>query len=289
MGKPLSAQESKGLVRDVAERVRFRLVMSSAAHRLRSMSNSRRMLPAYLIVGTQKGGTTFLHSILSQHPQVRDPLKKEINYFSFQHFRGEPWYRAHFPLRAAGLVTGEATTNYMFHPGAAERIASLLPDAKIIVCLRDPAGRALSHWQMNMLNKHDSVPFAEAIEREDERTAGEIERIAADPTYQAWPFRRFSYRRRGLYLDQILRLERCFPKEQILVIDSGDLFRRTDETLARAESFLGLRGWKPAAYRAENVAKRKEPVHEESVEALRSFYRPHDEALFEHLGWSPRW
>lgn len=267
----------------------FKLKTSSIGESLRQRSNDRRMLPTYMIVGAQKAGTTFLHAILGQHPQVREPLRKEPNYFSFNYALGEDWYRANFPLAEPGAITGDATTNYMFHPAAPGRMAKLLPDAKIIMLLREPAGRALSHYQMNIALGDDDVSFAEAISSESDRLAGELEKMAADPKYPAWAYRRFSYRTRGLYLEQLQRLEAEYPRDQILVMDSAKLFKQTDEAVLEVERFLGLPEWKPSHYRAENVAKVKRDADEETRASLKAFFAEPNAALFEHLGWEARW
>src|SRR5690349_5131156 len=110
-GKPV---KKKGFAETPMERLRFKVATSSVGETLRQRTNSKRLLPSYVIVGAQKAGTTFLQSILCQHPNVGEPLRKEPNYFSFNYTKGEDWYRANFPLEAPGLITGDATTNYMF-------------------------------------------------------------------------------------------------------------------------------------------------------------------------------
>jgi len=99
-----------------------------------------RAQPDFLIVGVMKGGTTSLFRYLSQHPDVLPPFRKEIKYFDCNYFEGAAWYRAHFPLRqkftGGSKLTGEATPYYIFHPTAHERVASAVPQAKIIIILR---------------------------------------------------------------------------------------------------------------------------------------------------------
>jgi hypothetical protein len=281
--------KKKGFAETPLERLRFKLATSSVGESMRQRTIGRRVLPSYVIVGAQKAGTTFLQSILTQHPEVGEPLRKEPNYFSFNYTKGEEWYRANFPIEEPGLITGDATTNYMFDPRAAERMARMLPDAKIIMLLREPVGRARSHHQMSVAVGDDTLPFGEAIAQEDQRLEGEVEKMLRDPAYAAWSFRRFSYRSRGLYLEQLKRLESFYPKDRILVMDSGFLFKNTDEALAEVEGFLGLKDWKPSRYKAENVAKVKSEVDEETIASLQEFFRVPNAELFEHLGRAPLW
>lgn len=279
------------LLKDLRQRVRFRLAISPAAHRVRELTNARRMEPSFFLIGAQKAGTTFLHSLLSQHPDVQEPWRKEVSYYSFFYWRGASWYRAHFPTQVGNprAITGESSTNYIFHPLAAERIARDYPNAKIIAVLRDPVSRAVSHYQMNIARNHETLPFAEAIAREGERLKGEFERVEADPTYLPDSFRYHSYQRRGMYREQLDRYERLFPKENILVFDSRRLFKTPEEVLVETERFLGLSEWVPKRFTPENVAKVKADADEATLKAMREAFRPHNEALFAHLGWSNPW
>ena len=119
---------------------------------LRSLTGHWRMLPAFLIIGVQKGGTTSLYNYLIQHPHIAPALEKELRFFDYKFHKGLAWYQAHFPLIAyarfvqqvyqRALITGEASPNYLFDPRAPQRVAHTLPDVKLIVLLRNPVARA---------------------------------------------------------------------------------------------------------------------------------------------------
>jgi hypothetical protein len=269
--------------------VTSRIAKSSIGPKIRQLTNDRRMLPSFIIVGAQKAGTTFLHRVLSEHPQVREPWRKEMHFFDINYQRGLGWYRAYFPHREPGAITGEGSPSYMFHPRAPERIAKHLPGVKLIVVLREPASRALSHYKMALWRGSEELSFREALAREDERIASELEKIQADPNYGGAKYLRYSYRARGLYLDQIRRLESHFSRDDILVLDDKSLFRDTGAVLGAVEKFLGIDPWQPGEVKPEAVAKTDYEPEAGVMEELREFYRPHDEALFQHLGWEPRW
>ena len=91
----------------------------------------------------------------------------------------------------------------MFHPLAAERAAKLVPDARLVVMLRDPVKRAFSHWQHNRRLGVEPLDFSAAIEAEPERLAGEEERILANPGYDPWNHNMLSYAARGRYAIQL--------------------------------------------------------------------------------------
>ena len=101
-------------------------------------------LPDFLVLGAQKGGTTTLQQLLSQHPGIFLPPKKEVHYFSKHWEQPTAWYAAHYVDADPKQRCGDITPYYLFHPEAPKRIHSLLPDAQLIVLLRDPVERALS-------------------------------------------------------------------------------------------------------------------------------------------------
>lgn len=103
-------------------------------------------MPDFLIIGTQKAGTTWLMRKLGAHPNVF-MAPRQIHYFDREYFRGSDWYGAQFVASAKGQLVGEKTTEY-FDPGnikqVAPRIARTCPHCKLIVILRDPVERAWS-------------------------------------------------------------------------------------------------------------------------------------------------
>ena len=145
-----------------------------------------RVLPDFLIIGAQKSGTSSLYRYLAQHPQVRESVLKEVHYFDGgleagidTYALGEHWYRAHFPRRAAmapGSRTFEASPLYLLHPLAAERIAALMPQVKLVAILRNPTDRALSHYFHNVRNNalrafKEDLPPGPAMDAEEARLA----------------------------------------------------------------------------------------------------------------------
>jgi hypothetical protein len=234
---------------------------------LRTLTADRRADPKFLIIGAQKAGTTFLHSLLVQHPSVIAPMQKEVHYFDLNFERPLQWYKAHFPAQSeitrredklgARVVTGESTPYYIFHPMVAERVHSVYPRIRLIVVLRDPVSRAISHYAHSVRYGYERLPIVEAFEREAERLAGEEDRLRRIPGYRSFGHQHHSYLSRGLYMDQLERWTRFFPPDRFLLLHSAELFSRTEEALDRVCDFLGLprhrfpsegnrnAGWKP--------------------------------------------
>jgi hypothetical protein len=126
-----------------------------------------------------------------------------------------------------------------------ERVATILPEARLIALLRDPVERAYSHYQHNCRTGRENLSFAAAVAAEHERLAGQEERILADPRHRSHRHRHNSYIARGLYAEQIERWLACFSREQLLVLRTEDFFVRPAETYAEVLAFLGLRPWRP--------------------------------------------
>jgi hypothetical protein len=198
-----------------------------------------RPLPDFLILGAQKAGTTALYAYLRWHPQVTGPSFKEVSFFDRHYARGERWYRAHLPVRRSGIV-GEASPSYLFHPLAPERVARMLPRARLIALLRNPVDRAFSHYQHEVALGREQLSFEDALAQEDERMQGELERMLRDPTYFSYAWWNYTYASRGRYADQLERWLAAFPREQLLVLLTEELATDTARTYGRVLDFLGV-------------------------------------------------
>jgi hypothetical protein len=258
----------------------------------------RRMLPAFLIVGAQRCGTTSMYRALAAHPAVRKAvLHKGVHYFDMNYERGIGWYRAHFPLLATGRMAFESSPYYMFHPLAAGRIAVDLPGVKLIVLVRDPVERAYSAHAHELARGFESESFDRAIELEPDRLDGEAERITADPGYLSHSHQHHAYLARGRYVEQLDRLERLFGREQIHVVDSGDFFGKPEPVYDGVLEFLGLAG---CADRAEGAgrgypaferhnARPRSPIPAGLRVELDEYFTPFDEKLTSWLDRVPSW
>jgi hypothetical protein len=213
--------------------------------RLRRPTASLRMLPDFLIIGAQRCGTSSLYRWLGGHPEVAASLRKEIDYFARYNDRGMGWYRSHFPLRVRNRQTFEATPDYLLHPLAATRAKAVVPNAKLVALLRDPAERAYSQYQHMIRRGYETLEFDAALDAEHDRISGEFAEIAADPDYDCVNLRRFSYVHRGQYAQHLERWFAEYPADRMLVLRSEDLYERPDKTFAQLLEFLDLAPWQP--------------------------------------------
>jgi hypothetical protein len=186
-------------------------------------------LPTYLIAGLPKCGTTALAAYLETHPEVFVAPQKEVHFFD-QHFaRGIPWYRSQFAGATAERAVGEATPTYMMRDDTVARIASVVPDVRLIVVLRNPVDRALSHyWWMR---------GAVGFERRDFEVAARAEML--DPT-GATTRPHFGYLEGSRYAAHLDRLYRSFPPQAVHVVIAEDLRRAGQATFAGVCRFLGV-------------------------------------------------
>ena len=187
-------------------------------------------LPHFLGLGTQKGGTTTLHQLLSQHPQVYLPACKEVHYFDLNHLAGETWYRSHFQAATTTQKCGDITPFYLFHPDVPQRIQQLLPDARMIVLLRHPVDRAISQLFHAKKRGFEPLEPADALQAETSRLA------SGDPI----SLQKHSYVSRSRYLEQLERYEARFPSDQMLIMRSEDLFEQPVKIWQTLQQFLGL-------------------------------------------------
>jgi Sulfotransferase domain len=261
----------------------------AVGHTLRRAGASRRQLPVFLIIGTQKGGTTSLHEYLAEHPMVSPPTTKEVHYFDHAHHRGSGWYRAHFhPRGRSGEISGESTPYYLFHPLVPELVARDLPDSKLIVILRNPIDRAFSHHNHERALGYEDLPFEEAIAREPERLQGEEERILADPRYRSFSHQHHSYLARSRYAEQMEHWLRHNSRDRFLILSSEDLFGDPQAVVAETHRFLGLDLDTPADLTARN-ARSYAPIQDDLRSRLRKEFEPQNQRLYELVGRDFGW
>jgi hypothetical protein len=185
-------------------------------------------LPNFLIVGAQKCGTTTLHQVLHDHPEVNMSAVKEINYFTSKSKleRGLQYYSSFFDSAKKDLkVTGEASPGYICYPGVAQLIREALGEVKIVMILRDPVKRAYSQYWDN--RRHLSEPLDEVQiidcylqEEYDPNTRG--------------------YFSRGIYIKFIEKYLEFFTRDKIHVMILEDLTDHPQEELRKLFNFLGI-------------------------------------------------
>jgi hypothetical protein len=289
-------------------RSRFRVSLRAAAVRAGCYSR-----PRFLIIGEQKSGTTALYRYLSRHPQIVPAAQKELSFFSqeaLQHlidrsggtvtaaqvgFFGQTtsraalrWYHAQFPLPhrlRPRRITFEATPDYLYFPAAPQRIRAYAPDIKLIALLRDPVERAFSAWNMFRDLSASRYQFLRERRPFDQAVQEELAMTAPDAPLEP------SYVRRGIYHEALRRYFRHFSREQLLIIESRELRANTVATLRQVTDFLELpsHSWEQWQIPLIGAGEYHQPMPEGTRALLRSFYKPHNDRLYELLGRQLDW
>jgi hypothetical protein len=205
------------------------------------------------------------------------------------------WYLTHFPKIKEDNgspervpITGEASPYYLFHPHVPARVRALLPDVRLLVLLRNPVERAYSHYHHEVIRGYETLSFEEAVAQEEERLAGEETKMHLDPRYYSLSHQRYSYLARGLYLEQLERWMRHFPREQFLILQSEILYRDSEACLRAVCEFLGLPLLKLSHY-GKTYAGNYPKMNAVTAEHLKAFFKPHNERLYRFLNTNFGW
>lgn len=232
----------------------------------------------FLIIGTQKAGTTWLARNLSVSDEIFMP-RKQIHYFDVHFDKGLSWYRRNFAGSTKGQRLGEKTTEY-FQPTQmqelAERIKSSFPDVRLVLLLRDPRQRAWSamiHHVTRGLTPLPENPQREVFERD-----GKV----------------FGYIERGFYAQQLLTLFEHFDRAKVLVlIFEEDVVAHPQLGLQKVSEFLGLQHVVNDSPRTEQNKMRlskwgcRQNYRLRKIPYARSLIRRIDKCFFHEI-WDPK-
>jgi hypothetical protein len=256
-------------------------------------------LPDFVIIGGKKCGTTYLYHLLGQHPLVQPAASKELHFFDALFEEGAEWYRQCFPTPrwedGRRTITGEASP-YMAHLYAPERMAQVVPEARLIALLRNPVERAYSDYQMVARKDREHKSFEEAIGLQDPTEGGEAGPPGEENSegeHRAVLDEDSEYLARGVYVDQLLRWTRYFDKEQLLVLKSEDFFENPTQTLQTVLEFLGLPEWEPEseelAAGKRNAGRYGREMDPATRRRLEEYFEPYNRRLYDFLGTDFGW
>lgn len=286
----------------IMDRAGFREAKSAGKwgrERLALATWEQRVLPDVVLAGVQRSGTTAIFEALYRLPMVERPRRgKGSHYFSYNYHRGWKWFQSQFPTRRWAdrvedqtghpLFCFDACPYYLFHPFAVERMAQALPDVKVMVTLRDPVRRAESHYHHSVSHGNEDLPFVEALAAEADRLAGEDERMQADWTYWSHSHEHHSYVSKGMYAEQLERLFRHYPREQVLVLSSEQFFAEPDAVLSRVTDWLDLPSVSLSG-RDDRNGHAYQKMDQDMRDRLIDIYREPNERLFDLLGERYDW
>ncbi|HHH53875.1 MAG TPA: hypothetical protein ENK91_09470, partial [Bacteroidetes bacterium] len=226
-------------------------------------------------------------------PQLKLPKEKEINFFDIYYKEGKSWYKSQFPFDLSNdKVTGDFTPYYLYHPLSSKRAVSFNPDFKIIILLRNPVNRAISHYNM-IKNRYSFDPFYERLTyfKQEILAQEAIEKKLLKYRFTYSEIHRHcSYLRRGIYLYQIKHWQQYFPKENFLIIKSEEFYNNPQKVLNKICDHLGINHF----YNYDLNVNRfkgdyKEEINPEIVKKLKEFYEPYNIELENYLNMKFNW
>lgn len=241
-------------------------------------------LPEFCIAGAQKSGTSTLYVCLCSHDDVHAPVSpdtgdyiKEVNFFGNNWDKGLDWYRAHF--KKEGGVYLDSTPNYLCDIRAHQRMKDVIPDAKLIISLRDPVARAYSQFNHYSQCIEDSKNWD--FLRPGESFMDNILAELQEPR-RSW----YGMLSRGYYVEQLTHLFQFFPRDQVHVVIMERWIQNPDECLSGILDFLELPQQELKKKAAHMRTYTVDPLTGETEDLLRSVFAPYNERLFELLGES---
>lgn len=202
------------------------------------------VLPNFVIAGAAKAGTSSLTAMVSQHPQVFMPTRKEPHYFLHPErpaaYAGpgdddlnglvvSRWddYTAMFDPGGDRQAIGEASVFYLTSPAAMVEMRRRLGDVRVVVTLRNPARRAFSAYSHLRMFGRETLSFHDALQAEDARTEAGWEPL-------------WRYRALGQYADQVDALLGTFGRDTVLLLRYEDFQKDAAGQLRTVFAFLGV-------------------------------------------------
>ena len=265
--------------------------------------SSKLMPPEFLIIGMRKCGTTSLYDYLLQHPQILPAIEKEIHVLSCHRDllteKEQNWYFSHFPKRPEGkqFITGEASTTYIDTPGLPKIIFAHFPQTKIIVILRNPVDRVISHYYHRVRVGLETETLEKVVNLEIEalETVPETEAIYLAFSQQGKQFKWEKvpvwswYLPNSMYVYYLEQWFSIWPREQFLILRSEDLSKNPAGTMEKTFKFLGLPDYKSSQYQHHNQGGYSAKIDEDLRRRLTEFFRPHNQRLEKYLGREFNW
>lgn len=196
----------------------------------------------FLVIGSQKAGTTTVHEILKRHKAIFMPEKKELNYFfhASEYAKGESYYHSYFQDAREDQIKGEASPGYIAHPDSLKRIFNYNPKIKLILTIRNPIDRAYSqYWQ-----KRRYLKVSETFDA----LLGDLDHNLYTPGTNGLISR-------GLYIEYIEQYLKYFPREQLLILDFDELKASPIKFFEKISNFLNITALEPCLF--ENTVYNK--------------------------------
>ena len=247
--------------------------------------------PDFLILGTQKGGTTSLYNYLKNHSKICIGSRREIHFFDRNYEKGINWYKNNFLNENKDLLTFECTPDYLHHPHSAKRIKLITPNSKLIILLRNPIERAIPNYKHNIsLGKYKNYQsIEEIIDKEEEHIKEEKNIMKFNNNYYSRKFKYLSLLDRGIYHKQLNKYFNEFDKSQIHILFSENLFLNTRKEINKIFKFLNLKCEEVPCSKIYNQSKINYEIKKRTKIKLEKYFLEHNEKLYRILNLKFKW
>jgi hypothetical protein len=174
----------------------------------------------FLGIGAQKTGTGWLYTMLGAHPEIfmAHADDKDLKFFSARYDYGHAWYERHFAADGGAKRRGEFSTSYFYSQEAPARVHRYNPDMRLLLSLRDPVDRLVSHH------------------RHEIRTG----RLGVDVPLEAGLASNPSYIEQSMYFTQLTRWLEHFPLASFHILIFEELFHDPARALRDLYGFVGV-------------------------------------------------
>ncbi len=232
-------------------------------------------VPDFIIIGTQKGGTTQLHDLLRKHPSLSGTAEKELHFWTRGELADNSSLRERYrdlliktksQKKKNGSLVFESTPSYLMNKKAPERASKYINcNTKFIVSLRNPTARTWSQYSMYVRMKYENRTFAQVL----------AEELKLHHT-------RHAYLARGRYLEQLEHWWCFFPRENFLIFCTEDYLANVPHTINVISHFLQV----PTATIISRNSKVDNPIPIPLLEKkmLDEYFRVANQQLLHALG-----
>lgn len=251
----------------------------------RAATARERILPSFVIVGAQKSGTSSLYQHLTRLPGVSPAVRKELDWFNNPRIPEDAalsGYRACFPLRTDGVISGEASPNYFEQPVSARRLLAAVPDVRVIISLRNPVDRAYSHYRMQVKRNWENRTFERALEESPRRLLDDDGWLTSDGAM-------YGYLLRGLYANQLGPWLDLIPPRNLCILRAEDYFADPAGTIRWLARFIGIGEVPDRRLPGPTMPHGSSTMDPETQSILADYFAPHNERLYRLLGRDFGW
>lgn len=187
------------------------------------------MLPNFIFIGPDKTGSTWIYESLKLHPEVCVAKAKDIYFFDKFFSKGVAWYESMFSHCKGKKAAGEVSHDYLFSEDACKRIHKIIPNVKLITCLRNPVERAFSAYLFLVRHGITTDDFFTSIKRFPEII------------------------HRSCYAEPLKKYISTFGRGHILILRFDDLENNPLNFVSQIYKFIGV----DATYKPEEILHRK--------------------------------